>query len=223
MRPLTHLPALLLAASMLGGCAIQQRLAQQSATIDSLYVQQHVLRAEIASLQDSLQFCYDVETGQYYRDMRVLQDRITQLTYTLSVLQGGGYPVEIFLAEELFHPASARLSEQGVQHLTVLADSLRARFPNRRFRVEGHADNVPVGPALEDRYPSNWELSAARAAAVVRHLTEQGNLAANQFEVVSYGDTRPAASNETRRGRRLNRRVRIMLLPETPSASASNE
>jgi chemotaxis protein MotB len=72
---------------------------------------------------------------------------------------------------------------------------------NQRIVVEGFTDNVPIGPALRSRFPSNWELSTARATGVVRYLVAQG-----------FGDSRPVTSNDTAQGRAKNRRVEIVIM-----------
>lgn len=77
------------------------------------------------------------------------------------------------------------------------------------MRIEGHTDNVPI---RTPRYPSNWELSTARAVNVLRYFTEQENLHASRFSAVGYGDTQPVASNDTAEGRAKNRRVALILL-----------
>jgi chemotaxis protein MotB len=75
--------------------------------------------------------------------------------------------------------------------------------------LEGHADSTPPGPTIKERWPSNWELSSARAAAVIRFLVEQG-VAESRFELVSYAATRPVAPNDTPQSRARNRRVIIV-------------
>lgn len=79
------------------------------------------------------------------------------------------------------------------------------------IRIEGHSDPIPLGPSLRDRYPSNWELSAARASAVARALIDEYELSPGRVEVVAYGDAQPIATNDTAEGRKQNRRVRIAL------------
>jgi chemotaxis protein MotB len=69
---------------------------------------------------------------------------------------------------------------------------------------------VPIGPELKKRFPSNWELSSARATDVVRHLVAQG-VPASELSAQGFGDSRPVASNETPQGRAKNRRVEIVI------------
>lgn len=74
--------------------------------------------------------------------------------------------------------------------------------------VEGHTDNDPI---RSSQFPSNWELSAARASAVIRYLTEQG-IAADKFRAIGFGDTVPLVANDTRANKAKNRRVDITFL-----------
>jgi chemotaxis protein MotB len=110
----------------------------------------------------------------------------------------------------LFAPASADLSTAGQALLGQLADVLRT-LPYS-VSVEGHTDNVPIHTPL---YPSNWELSSARAASVTRRLIEQG-VARERLRTVGYGDTRPRSDNATAEARAKNRRVTFVLRVEDP-------
>lgn len=108
----------------------------------------------------------------------------------------------------LFSPASAALSTDGLALLQNLAAVLRT-LPYH-LSVEGHTDNMPIQTT---RYPSNWELSSARAARVTRKLIEQG-VAPARIRAIGYGDTRPRDSNDTEAGRSRNRRVTFVLQVE---------
>jgi chemotaxis protein MotB len=113
----------------------------------------------------------------------------------------------------LFGPASAALSAEGLALLNELAAVLQT-LPYQ-LSVEGHTDNVPIQTA---RYPSNWELSSARAARVTRKLIEQG-VAADRIRAIGYGDTRPRSENDSAEGRAKNRRVTFVLQVETEPVS----
>lgn len=105
----------------------------------------------------------------------------------------------------LFEPASAALSPAGLQLLNEAAMVLsELPYP---LSVEGHTDNIPISSS---RFPSNWELSSARAAMATRALIEQG-IAADRLQAVGYGETRPLADNHTVEGRARNRRVSFVL------------
>jgi chemotaxis protein MotB len=121
-----------------------------------------------------------------------------------------GIEVEI-RTDILFPSGSAALSSGALPVLSEVAATLR-KLPNP-VRVEGHTDNVPIrGRSL---YPSNWELSAARAASVVHLFTEQG-LSPDRLAVVAYGEQRPTQTNDTPEGRNANRRVLIVVLGAEP-------
>ena len=108
----------------------------------------------------------------------------------------------------LFNSASANLNEEGQEALTQIGGVLK-QFSDRRFQIEGHSDNVPI---KSSRFPSNWELSTARALSVVHLLTEMGVTPEN-ISAAGFGEFRPRADNETEEGRKLNRRIEIVMLP----------
>lgn len=108
----------------------------------------------------------------------------------------------------LFDSGRAQLNAEGREALTQVADIL-TQFEDRRFQVEGHTDNNPINSAL---YPSNWELSAARALAVV-HLLIDAEVNPINLSAAGFGEHQPRAENETPEGRQLNRRIEIVMLP----------
>ena len=126
----------------------------------------------------------------------------------LSVAIDRGRLVILLPQDVLFESGSATLGGEGRTVITEVARVL-AGFPERRFQVEGHTDNVPIAT---ERFPSNWELSSARALAVVRLLTQSGVVPAN-VSGAAYGEYQPIAPNDDRDARRRNRRIEIVMLP----------
>ena len=112
--------------------------------------------------------------------------------------------------EVLFATGSADLKLDGQKLLKELVDALQD-VPYQ-IVVVGHTDNVPIGPELAKRYPTNWELAGARAASVVRLMAGEG-IPPAQLLAVSMGDTRPIADNGTPEGRKLNRRIDVRIRP----------
>jgi chemotaxis protein MotB len=112
----------------------------------------------------------------------------------------------------LFTSGQAQLSSPALGVLQRLADSLRP-FPNM-IRVTGHTDNRPIKTLA---FPSNWELSSARAASVV-HLFMDRGIAAQRLQVMGFGEYRPVMANTTQTGRNANRRVEVMIMG--PNATA---
>lgn len=221
--------ALLLLAMAAVGCATSGELATQRAIIgeqiheiDSLRATQRRLVSELAVLRDSLQFIDDIETGQYYRDMRVLEDRILRLEFVLHQ-QESGITIAELPADALFAPASAELTSAGRSLLDSVAVVLANSFADHVVRVEGHADTSPLGPSLIERYGSNWGLSSARAASVVTYLGENYDFDEARLTAVGYGSARPVASNDTPAGRRQNRRVRVSATPSYDRGEAVSE
>lgn len=111
-------------------------------------------------------------------------------------------------ASILFQPAAAELSVQSVSVLSSVA-RLLANTDNL-IQVEGHTDNVPINSLV---YPSNWELSAARAGSVVRLFQEQG-VAPQRMVAIGYGEYRPVESNDRIESRSRNRRVTVQILAD---------
>jgi chemotaxis protein MotB len=182
-------------------------------TLDSLRAVNAALRDENRRLRDSIQLYDGIDSGRYFRELRALRDQMTRMSFELGTLRDGGQTVTVVRTDALFESAGARLSDAGREQLKPTAAQLRQTYPNRTIRVEGHSDATPVGDSLRRQFPTNWELSTARAAAVVRALIDLSGLDASQFVALGYGDTRPRAGNETESGRRRNRRVRIAVLP----------
>lgn len=138
---------------------------------------------------------------------RVLQSK----DITISELQGK-LTVDI-LDRVLFDSGEATLKPEGQQVLRRVAEVL-AQYPKRQIHVIGHTDNVPIRAAARDRYPSNWELSTARATAAVRFLSEQAGVDPGRLGAVGYGEFRPVADNATAEGRARNRRIALVVLSE---------
>lgn len=119
-------------------------------------------------------------------------------------------------ADALFSSGSATLGQAAIDAIERIADALRDG--SAEIRVEGHTDNVPIRTAA---FPSNWELSSARAAGVVRILADRG-LDPARLSVLGLGDTRPRESNDTPAGRLANRRVLLFVKPALPGSESTS-
>lgn len=104
--------------------------------------------------------------------------------------------------------SSTRLTTEGKEILDRIWGVL-AEYPNHLIMVEGHTDDVPIAEQFKDRYASNWELSSARAHAVVHYLAMKHKADPARLSAIGYGEYRPAADNSTPEGRAKNRRVVI--------------
>ena len=182
---------------------------REVARLRTLLVQQGSMSDE---LQRRLESLAEVEREVRERN-QIYEDVIARFQ---SLMDGGqlsvaierGRLVILLPQDVLFQSGSATLGSEG---RTVIAQvgTVLAGFPDRRFQVEGHTDNVPIST---ERFPSNWELSSARALAVVRLLAESG-VAPENVSGAAYGEYQPTAPNDDRDGRRLNRRIEIVMLP----------
>jgi len=119
----------------------------------------------------------------------------------------------------LFDSGQAKVKPAGLKVLKQVSDILK-KVADKQIRIEGHTDNVPIRGKLKERYPTNWELSTARATNVVRYLIEEGGVDQVNLAAVGYADTRPVASNDGEEGRTTNRRIEITLYPKDLSEIA---
>lgn len=178
-----------------------QKLSGQSQKLkENLDKQKSVLHLQdqvIKLLDDTKQ---SIETS--------LKDQISALG--IEIKQSEDQLKVVLFDNLLFDSGSVEIKSEGKKMLLVLAETLRTDKTNQ-IVVHGHTDNVPPGPILSKRFPSNWELSAARAASVVRFLQNEGKLDTKQLSLKAYGSTAPVASNETEEGRMQNRRIEIVL------------
>jgi len=113
----------------------------------------------------------------------------------------------------LFEAGKADLSPNARKTLDHIAQDLRSAMGNKvsPIRIEGHTDNTPIATS---HYPSNWELSTARATQIVRYLVESGRWTPAKISAVGYGEFRPLSTNSSIEGKRKNRRVDIVILNE---------
>ena len=112
----------------------------------------------------------------------------------------------------LFDSGKAEIKPEGLKVISRVGDILK-KVEDRQIRVEGHTDNVRIGPRIREQYPTNWELSTARATNVVRHLQDSVGVDPLHLSAGGYSEYRPVASNATAEGREENRRIEIVLLP----------
>jgi chemotaxis protein MotB len=127
----------------------------------------------------------------------------------LRVKMVDGRMVLVLPTDILFDSGSAKLATEGKQAIAEVAAVL-ATMADKRFQVEGHTDNVPIRTA---QYPSNWELSQARALVVVKAMTEAGVKGA-ALSAAGYGEHHPTAPNDTEKGKAENRRIEIVVVPD---------
>jgi len=109
----------------------------------------------------------------------------------------------------LFDSGQAMLKKKVRKSLVKIARAIN-KYPENNIQIEGHTDNVPIHT---ERFPSNWELSSARALAVLRFFVDQTDMDPRKLSAVGYGEYHPLAPNDTKDNKRMNRRVDIVILP----------
>jgi chemotaxis protein MotB len=152
---------------------------------------------------EKIQTAKDSLISQMRNEIDKNQIQITQLADKLKVS---------IVDKILFPSGEATISEEGLEVLERVGNVLKS-VEDKIVRVEGHTDNVPISSKLQDKFPSNWELSTARATNVVRFLQETVEIDPTHLEAVGMGEHQPVAENDTREGRAQNRRIEIALLP----------
>ena len=166
----------------------------------------------------------DLEEERLAREARLVKIRETydELTVLLAaeigrrevVLDTHPDSLSIDLSEKiLFDSGATEVKSAGLEILRRLGGVL-VNLQGHDIRIEGHTDNVPISSRLREKFPSNWELSAVRAASVLHFLQEQVGLPGESLAAVGHGEFRPVADNATPEGRALNRRIRILLKPQ---------
>jgi len=155
---------------------------------------------EIAKLRTT----YDELAAGMREEIEQGQVKITQLADRLSVSM---------VEKILFPSGEAEITPKGLKVLERVGSVLK-NTKGKIIRVEGHTDNVPIAGDLQKKYPTNWELSAARATNVVRFLQDKVGIEPERLQAVGMSEYRPVASNQTPAGRAQNRRIEIALMPE---------
>jgi chemotaxis protein MotB len=172
--------------------------------------------AEAQSRADELQKEKDAVVQSHKSLEDEMRAALESKDVTISKLQGK-LTVNI-LDRVLFNSGEADLKPDGANVLHKVADIL-SQHPDLKIHVIGHTDNVPIRSSARSRYPSNWELSTARATAAVRFLSEDCGIDPKRLGAVGYGEFRPVADNSTPEGRARNRRIAITLLSEELAGS----
>jgi chemotaxis protein MotB len=169
------------------------------------------LEAQIASMSkekqleiDRLRSTYDTLVTDLKSEIAQGEVRITKMADRLSVSM---------VDKILFSSGEADITPQGIKVLERVGNVLK-NAQKKVIRVEGHTDNVAISSRLADKFPSNWELSTARATNVVRFLQDKVGVASSRLEAVGMSEYHPIATNNTVAGRGKNRRIEIALLPD---------
>lgn len=187
------------------------------------------LSASYKNVKQSLQACQKSLSEQNQKVAEITEAQIKQMKSThdklVSDLKDQIQKQEVtikefqeslslnFVDRILFEFAKADLTPEGEKVLKKVGEALK-NIKGKKVRVTGHTDPVPIRPDYMYKFPSNWELSAARASSVVRYFQEKTGLDPTEMEAVGRSFYQPEASNDTKEGRARNRRVEILIAPQ---------
>ena len=158
-------------------------------------------KAELLAREQKSKATYEQLMGQLQKEVSEGQIAIQQFEDKLT----------LNVAEKIFFDSgSAELKPGGKEVLSKVGHIVKG-LTDKVIRVEGHTDNVPISPSLRATYPTNWELSAARASTVVRFLQEFAGVPPEMLAAAAFGEYRPIALNDTPANKQKNRRIEIVL------------
>ncbi|MBO1225113.1 MAG: OmpA family protein [Candidatus Scalindua sediminis] len=166
------------------------------------------LREENLLLSKRIQ---ELETEQYMleSERRSLEEMLQGTGATVNVKDG---KIAVTLPSSVFfNSGQATLKKKAKSSLTKVGNAIKNDFPYGTIRVEGHTDSDPI-KRTRSIYASNWELSAKRAASVLHFLVGKCGLDSNRLYIAGFGEYQPIASNNTKKGKKQNRRVEIVIL-----------
>jgi chemotaxis protein MotB len=168
------------------------------------------LKESVVNLKKAKEEEVKTVSKTYESLMQEMKGEIAQGQITITELKG---KLTLDVVDKiLFASGEAEVKPEGLAVLKRVIEILKD-VQDKAIRIEGHTDNVKIGGALAKKYPSNWELSAARALNVARYLQKQG-IDPTLLAAVAYGEYKPIADNGTPEGRAKNRRIAIILQPK---------
>jgi chemotaxis protein MotB len=184
--------------------AVRDEFQQASTELQQQIVQKETELAALRSTQDELVSGLKQEIADKQVQVERIQDRLR---------------VEM-VDEILFDSGEAVIKPAGLEVLRRVG-AILGKVENRRIEVQGHTDNVPITPALAKRFPTNWELSAARATNVARFLQDEAKIDPKLLSAVAFSEYAPRSANDTAESRRKNRRIEILLSPVLPAGKSA--
>jgi flagellar motor protein MotB len=177
------------------------RLKEQLSTCQGQVGQIEKEKADLLAREKQTKVTYDQLMGQLQKEVSEGQVAIQQYEDKLTVN----------VAEKIFFDSGrATLKPGGKEVLKRLGGVIKG-LSDKVVRVEGHTDNVQIAKPLRRTYPTNWELSAARATTVVRFLQESVDVPPQMLVAAAYGEYHPIAPNDTPQNKQKNRRIEIVL------------
>ena len=189
--------------------SLSQTIVELRGRIAVLETENRKLRQDTVALEKSQKEKVRKVSTTYQDMVEKMKKEISEGQVTISELKG---KLTVNMVDAvLFDTGKAEVKQGGLEVLKKVISILKGET-EKAIRIEGHTDDVPISGTLAKRFPTNWELSAARAINVTRFLQEQG-IDPDVLSAVAYGEYKPISDNETPEGRAMNRRIEIILIP----------
>jgi chemotaxis protein MotB len=190
--------------------SLSQAIFELRRKVADLEAENAKLKAENASLAKAREEQVQKVSSTYENMIEKMKTEISKGQITISELKG---KLTVNMLDSiLFDSGRAEVKKGGLEILGKVVSILKD-VSDKSIRIEGHTDDVQISRALAQRYPTNWELSAARAINVTRFLQDQG-IDPGNLSAAAYGEWKPVATNDTAEGRAKNRRIEIILVPK---------
>jgi chemotaxis protein MotB len=190
--------------------ALRDQLADMQQTNDNLLATIEELQQQVEKERIAKEARLAKVKNTYDQLVGALEEEIERGEITISNLEGK-LSVNM-LNKILFDSGKAEVKSAGQKVLSSLGGVLN-QFPDKALRIEGHTDNVQISSRLIETFPSNWELSTARATNIVHYLQDKVGVPGERLATCGYSEYQPVADNETPEGRAENRRTEIVLVP----------
>ena len=185
----------------------KEQMGSEIVTLKNQLAQMEKQAAEIAAQKDAE---INRPKGTYENLVKDLKGEIEKGEIKVTQIQN---KLSVNLVEKvLFDSGKAEVKAQGKEVLKKVGNVLKG-VQDKEIRIEGYTDDVPIGGALKQRFPTNWELSTERATNVLRFLQDVAGVDGTRLSAVGYGQFKPIADNKTPEGRAENRRIEIVLIP----------
>jgi chemotaxis protein MotB len=209
---------------LLSGCSVIDRahkadqLEQQVANLQYKLnqMQQEKAKEVAAVVEEKEQQLTDLEKAKIELE-ESLKKEIGEYKAKLQMTERG--LVITFISEIFFDSGKAEIRTDGKPSLAKVAEVLNKQVIDSNIAVEGHTDNDPI---KHSGWESNWELSSARALAVLHYLVDDGKVNPKRLSANGYGEYHPVAPNDTLQNKQKNRRVEIVILPKNVSKTKAN-
>ena len=190
------------------GCAELKRLRQENQQLNENLTSLQQENAELSSKASR----YESELDRLENSRRALEAKLKGTGATVRIKNGA---VSVLLpGAVLFDSGQTTLRLQSKATLKKIAGIIKTEATGEIVRIEGHTDNDPIS-RQKDKYKSNWELSAARAAAVLHYMVEECGVSPTKVYIAGFGQYQPLADNKSKTGKAKNRRVEFVIVPRS--------